>query len=71
MTISIESNEDIQGAPQFSVVCSNLSWDGDLDDDNNVAEVRLEPHRARSLMRTSTLAAPTANGHGGTAPIEE
>ena len=37
MTISIESNEDIQGAPQFSVVCSNLSWDGNADD-NNVAK---------------------------------
>ena len=37
ITISIESNEDIQGAPQFSVVCSNLTW-GELDAENSVAK---------------------------------
>ena len=30
MTISIESNEDIQGAPQLQSVCSNLTW-GDAE----------------------------------------
>ena len=37
MTISVESDEDIQGAPQFSVVCSNLTW-GDAEDENDVAK---------------------------------
>ena len=69
MTISIESNEDIQGAPQFSVVCSNLTW-GNLDDENNVAAF------AKNRKGTKTdadidKAAPTASGHGGTTPIEE
>ncbi len=32
MKISISANEAIQGAPQFSVVCSNLHWDGDMED---------------------------------------
>ena len=36
MKISIVANEPIQGAPQFAVVCSNLTW-GD-DEDNNVAK---------------------------------
>jgi hypothetical protein len=37
MTISIESNEDIQGAPKFAVVCSELTW-GELSDENDVAK---------------------------------
>ncbi len=32
MKISISANEAIQGAPQFSVVCNNLHWDGDMED---------------------------------------
>ena len=32
MKISISANEAIQGAPQFAVVCSNLHWDGDMED---------------------------------------
>ena len=34
--ISISANEAIQGAPEFAVVCSNLSWDNNAD--NNVAK---------------------------------
>ena len=34
--ISITSDEDIQGAPKFAVVCEKLTW-GDPDDENDVA----------------------------------
>ena len=36
MLISITSDEDIQGAPKFAVVCNGLTW-GDPDDENGVA----------------------------------
>jgi hypothetical protein len=36
MKISIVANEPIQGAPQFAVVCSNLTW-GKASDENDVA----------------------------------
>ena len=36
MTISIVSNEDVQGAPKFAVVCSALTW-GALSAENGVA----------------------------------
>ncbi len=37
MKISIVANEPIQGAPQFAVVCSNLTW-GKASDENDVAK---------------------------------
>ena len=37
MKLSISSDEAIQGAPQFVVVCSNLYWDNNKDD-NDVAK---------------------------------
>ena len=37
MKISIMANEPIQGAPQFAVVCSNLTW-GKADAENDVAK---------------------------------
>ena len=37
MKISIMANEPIQGAPQFAVVCSNLTW-GKTADENDVAK---------------------------------
>ena len=37
MKISISADEAIQGSPKFSVVCSNLFWDANSDD-NNVAK---------------------------------
>ena len=36
MLISITSDEDIQGAPKFAVVCNGLTWD-DPDEENDVA----------------------------------
>ena len=41
MTITITSDERLQGAPKFAVVCSSLAWDSDdtgteTDEDNNV-----------------------------------
>ena len=36
MKISISANEAIQGSPQFAVVCSNLTWGA--NEDNNVAK---------------------------------
>ena len=61
MTISIESNENIRGAPQFSVVCSDLTW-GDLDDENDVA--KFASNRKGSKESISS-AAPNA-GHADT-----
>ena len=60
MTISVESNEDIQGAPQFSVVCSNLSWDGDTDD-NNVA--KFASNRTGAFTSTDIGMAAPGDGH--------
>ncbi len=37
MMISITSDEDIQGAPKFAVVCSALTW-GELSAENDVAK---------------------------------
>ncbi len=37
MRISISANEAIQGSPKFAVVCSNLHWGGNAED-NNVAK---------------------------------
>ena len=62
MTISIESNENIQGAPQFSVVCSSLTW-GKLADENNVAKFA---ENRMGAMTSSTFGeqAPNADEHG-------
>ena len=67
MTISIESNEDIQGAPQFSVVCSNLSWDGNADD-NNVA--KFASNRTGAFTSTDIGMAAPGDAHTGTEAIE-
>ena len=34
MTVSISANEAIQGSPKFAVVCSNLYWGANKDDNN-------------------------------------
>ena len=36
MNIAITANEPIQGSPKFAVVCSNLTWGGDYDDDDMI-----------------------------------
>ena len=46
MTISIEANEDIQGAPSFAVVCSGLTWGN--DDANDVAKFASERKGAKT-----------------------
>ncbi len=71
MTISIESDEDIQGAPQFSVVCSNLSWDGNADD-NNVA--KFASNRTGAFTSTDIGMAAPGDAHkvaptGGAADV--
>ena len=45
MTISIASNEDIQGAPKFAVVCSGLTW-GKAEDENSVAKFAANRNKA-------------------------
>ena len=66
MKISISANEAIQGSPKFSVVCSNLTWGA--NDDNNVAKFASNRTNAftsakigeaePSSAHTSTLAVP-------------
>ena len=53
MTISISSNEAIQGSPKFAVVCSNLYWGGNSDD-NNVSKF--------ATLRTGTFTSAKING---------
>ncbi len=67
MTISIESNEDIQGAPQFSVVCSNLSWGGNADD-NNVA--MFASNRTGAFTSTDIGMAAPGDGHKGQSAVK-
>ncbi len=64
MTISIESDEDIQGAPQFSVVCSNLTW-GKLDDENDVAAFAKNRKGAKENLN---MAGPTEAQRAGDDP---
>ena len=63
MTISIESNEDIQGAPKFTVVCEKLTWgtEGKPDAKNNVA--KFASNRSGALSDVTT-AEPTQGDHG-------
>ena len=73
MTISIESDEDIQGAPKFTVICSNLQFDGSADNDvakyasNRSGAMTAAPTAetktmcgdlAKSVAETSALARP-------------
>ena len=63
MTISIESNEDIQGAPKFTVVCEKLTWGtkDKPDAKNNVA--KFASNRSGALSDVAT-AEPTQGDHG-------
>ena len=63
MTISIESNEDIQGAPQFSVVCEKLTWGtkDKPDAKNNVAKFAANRTGALDSIKN---AEPNATVHG-------
>ncbi len=63
MTISIESNEDIQGAPKFTVVCEKLTWGtkDKPDAKNNVA--KFASNRSGALSDVTT-AEPTQGDHG-------
>ena len=63
MTISIESNENIQGAPQFSVVCEKLTWStkDKPDAKNNVAKFAANRTGALDSIKD---AEPNSTVHG-------
>ena len=63
MTISIESNEDIQGAPKFSVVCEKLTWvtKDKADAKNDVAKFA---SNRKGALSDVTSAEPTQKIHG-------
>ena len=56
MTISIESNEDIQGAPTFTVICSNLTFGKDANNDvAKFASNRMGAKPAAPAAETDTM----------------
>ena len=62
MTISISANEAIQGSPKFSVVCSNLTWGANSD--NNVS--KFESNRTGAFTSGDIkVAKPDASNSGG------
>ena len=63
MTISISANEAIQGSPKFSVVCSNLTWGANSD--NNVA--KFASNRTNALT-SGDLSAAAPNDTNNTLP---
>ncbi len=59
MTISISANEAIQGSPKFAVVCSNLTWGADAD--NNVG--KFASNRTNALTSAKFNAAAPNDTH--------
>ena len=65
MKISISANEEIQGSPKFSVVCSNLTWGA--NDDNNVA--KFASNRTGDFTSAGIAAAAPSSAHTSITPI--
>ena len=65
MKISISANEAIQGSPKFSVVCSNLTWGANAD--NNVA--KFASNRTKEFTSAQIADAEPSSAHIGIAPI--
>ncbi len=64
ITITISSNEKIQGAPRFTVVCNGLAWGtGDKAGDNNVTKFAND--RNGALTKTPNLDGIPAKGADG------
>jgi hypothetical protein len=68
MTLSVSANEAIQGAPKFAVVCSNLYW-GNNEEDNNVAKYASNRTGHFTSTKIGDAAPKTSKPHTGV-PID-
>ena len=65
MKVSISANEAIQGSPKFSVVCSNLTWGA--NDDNNVA--KFASNRTNAFTSAKIGEAEPSSAHTSATPV--